>query len=572
MPNPPGDPVGHDHGPRAVTAMGHRIRGADALLQVLDRWGVRHVFTCPGSTEAAFLTAATEQDAVSVMLTTHESVAVAMADGAARETGRPAVAYLHANVGLTNGLSHLAAARLARSPVVVLTGLKQFAIQNRGGFTTSPNIREFVRQYTKWDWQTITPAAVAEDVNRALRVAASAPQGPTWVGLAQDVVEGESPEELPDPRRFAVSARRRPLRDDVLAAAEMLGRSPRVAIVAGAECAPHGVPALLDLADRLGAVLLAEDRRTIERSVVPADHPAYAGMYSATRRCVRESDVLFLAGTPSPMEFEAPAEPALPAGVPTIHLHSDAAEVGKLYGVDIALVGDAEATLAELAESVPARPRTKETTAYLLAAREEHRANREKSIGDPAGPGDSLSVGDVMHTLATTFDAETTVVGDATTSGGALLHALERAPRARFHTTSSGSLGWGAGFALGVQLADPTRRVIAVLGDGVFQFGLPALWTATRYALPVVFVVVNNQSYAAVGAAIRRYAGGLTARERDMTVDLAGPDLAAVARGFGADAHRVTTAHDLARCIDNARGRKGPTVIEVMTDPTDLGP
>lgn len=58
---------------------------------------------------------------------------------------------------------------------------------------------------------------------------------------------------------------------------------------------------------------------------------------------------------------------------------------------------------------------------------------------------------------------------------------MESAPDAKFHTAASGSLGWGAGAALGVQLADPARRVVAVLGDGVFQFAMPALWTAARY-------------------------------------------------------------------------------------------
>ena len=554
--------------------MGHGFRGADALLRTLAGWGVRHVFTCPGSTEAAFLTAAAEQDAVEIVLTTHESVAVAMADGVARETGRPAVAYLHANVGLTNALSHLAAARLARSPVVVLTGLKQLAIQNRGGFTTAPNVRDFVRQYVKWDWRTARPDAVAEDVNRALRIAATAPQGPTWVGLAQDVVEAEVSDDLPDPRRFAVSGRRRPLAEEIEAAATLLTSAARPVIVAGAEVARQGVATLLDLAQRLGAVVLAEDRRTAERSVVPADHTSYAGMYGVARECVREADVLFFAGARCFVEFEAPTAPDLPDDARVIHLHSDADEVAKIYGVDVALVGDAAATLDELLRTIDPRPPDERRADFRARAREEHHRLRERALTPPprSPDGGQLSAVEVMRELAGTFDAETTVVGDATTSGGALLHAMDLAPAARFHTTSSGSLGWGTGFALGVQLADPARRVVAVLGDGVFQFGLPALWTAVRYALPVRFVVINNQSYAAVGAAIRRYTGGMTDAERRMTVDLSGPDLAAVAAGFGMPASRVITAEQLAAWLTESRDHTGPSLVEVMTDPADLGP
>jgi benzoylformate decarboxylase len=95
---------------------------ADAVLDVLRAWGVERVFICPGSTEAAFLDATLHHPGVEIMLTTHESVTVAMADGHARATGRPAVAYLHTHLVLANGLSHLDAARMARSPVIVLTG------------------------------------------------------------------------------------------------------------------------------------------------------------------------------------------------------------------------------------------------------------------------------------------------------------------------------------------------------------------------------------------------------------------------------------------------------------------
>lgn len=553
-----------------MIGMEHQYRGADALLDTLRAWGIRYVFTCPGSTEAAFLAAVAAQDDIELVLTTHESVAVAMADGVGRETGRPAVAYLHANVGLTNGLSHLSAARLAHSPVVVLTGLKQAAIQNRDGFTTAPHMRDFVRQYVKSDWQTLRPESLAEDANRALRTAASSPQGPTWLGISQDIAEADVPADVPDAARFSVSGRVRPARADLAAAADLLGRSTRTVIVAGAEVARDGVPPLLDLAGRLGAVVLSEDRRTAERTVVPANHLAYAGMYDVTRECVRNAEVLFFAGGRCTMEFEASVSPLVPDGPALVHLHSDAAEIGKIHGVDVALVGDAAESLRDLAELIAAEDHPRDGE-FLVAAREEHLRLRDHVLSPPATK-ETLTAAAALLELAADLDARTAVVGDATTAGGTLLHAMELAPQATFHTTSSGSLGWGAGFALGTQLAVPGRRVIAVLGDGVYQFGLPALWTAVRYQLPVVFVVLNNQSYAAVGAAISRYHGTVTDRERAMAVDLSGPDLSAIAQGFGAHAVRVTRPGELRAHLTAARTRQGPTVVEVMTSPLDLGP
>src|SRR6185312_13327309 len=124
---------------RAGTSMNAQVRtGGHAVLETLLAWGIRRVFTCPGSTEAAFLDATVDSPEFDVVLTPHESVAVSAADGYARATGEPAVAYLHTHVGLANALSHLYAARLARSPLVVLTGLKPAQIQAHRGFTSLP--------------------------------------------------------------------------------------------------------------------------------------------------------------------------------------------------------------------------------------------------------------------------------------------------------------------------------------------------------------------------------------------------------------------------------------------------
>ena len=122
--------------------------GAHALFDVLEQWGIDLLFTCPGSTEAAVLDASIDIPAMRMVLTTHESIAVSAADGYARVTGRPAVAYLHANVGLANGVAHLACAASTRTPLLVLNGMKSTEMQNRGGFTTSPYPSEPVRQST----------------------------------------------------------------------------------------------------------------------------------------------------------------------------------------------------------------------------------------------------------------------------------------------------------------------------------------------------------------------------------------------------------------------------------------
>ena len=127
------------------------------------------------------------------------------------------------------------------------------------------------------------------------------------------------------------------------------------------------------------------------------------------------------------------------------------------------------------------------------------------------------------------------------------------------------------GAALGVQLARPHARVVDVVGDGSFQFGIQALFTAVQQQLPVIYVVIDNASYAAVRAALKRQRKG----EREAAYpasDLRGPDIAAIALGFGAHAETVETVADLRGALERAFAAPGPAVVVVKTDPTHTGP
>lgn len=127
-----------DHGDRAgLDRRGGGTSVTRGLLDVLTAWGIDRIYCCPGSTEAALLDALVTRSDMKLVLVTHESVAVAMAEGQARTTGGPAVAYVHTNVGMANGLAHLSSAQLSHAPVLVLNGLKATTLTGRGAFTLS---------------------------------------------------------------------------------------------------------------------------------------------------------------------------------------------------------------------------------------------------------------------------------------------------------------------------------------------------------------------------------------------------------------------------------------------------
>ena len=532
---------------------------AQALLDVLRDWGVDRLFTCPGSTEAAVLDALVHRKDVEPVLTTHEGVAVSMADGLARVTREPAVAYLHANVGLTNGLSHLYAAQLGYSPVVLLNGLKPSSIQAREGFTTGRRMRDLVHQYVKSDWQSLSSAAVPEDVNRAVRTAVTEPAGPVWVGIGQDLLEDDEPVPVPEAARFRFDSRTAPAAGPVRAAADLLVTADRPVLVAGNEIARvRAVGQLVALSEQLGLPVLHEDRRGFERPGFPTDHPHFRGQYSPDHPLVRDADLLVFLGARLFNEFEPARVPPLPDGVPVVHGHADARHIAMIHGVDVGLVGDqglvVDALAAALADQ---RPRDL-PPAPAAPAR------------TPSG-GAVLRPGEVVDVLTGALRGSA-LVGDATTAGGILQQRAHQAGGDDYFVSTSGSLGWGMGAALGIAMGMPGRRVAAVLGDGVFQFGLPALWSAARSGLPVTYVVLNNGGYAAVGSALQRFGGDALAAGIYPGVDISGPRIADIATGFGVPGRRVHTLAELRDALADSAGVDHPTLVEVMTEPPEFSP
>lgn len=540
---------------------------ADLVCEVLLDWGVTHVFSCPGSTEVAFLDALHRYPDLELVLTTHEAVAVAMADGWARESGRVGVVWLHANVGLLNGLANLYCAKLAGSPLVVINGVKSTAIQHRAGFTSATHTFDFTRQMVKWQWDSKRPEAVAADLTTALAAALAAPRQPTYLAVAEDLLEQSVSTPAPAASRHAVGGRTRPEADAVDRAARALAEGSNVVVVAGAGTADRGaIPALVQLVEHLGAAVFAEERWTVRRDTFPTDHPSYLGCYSADHPVAAGADVVLLAGAATFTSFVERQRRPFPEGATVIHLHVDAAELGKADPVDIALVGDPALGLDDLHTALMGLVRS---APPHLQALDADRIGQVISMESSDG---LLRATAVLATLDDLLPDDVIVVGDpVTATGTTITHLLE--PRNRsYHLSGTGALGWGMGAPLGVAMARPDRRVIAVVGDGVVQFGLPALWSAARLNLLVTYVVLNNQSYGAVKAALMRRDGESVARDSFPGTDVSGVDLARVATGFGLAAQRVVDLVGLRAAMRHALAQEGPALVEVMTDRADIGP
>jgi benzoylformate decarboxylase len=168
----------------------------------------------------------------------------------------------------------------------------------------------------------------------------------------------------------------------------------------------------------------------------------------------------------------------------------------------------------------------------------------------------------VMHTIAQVMPHDAAIVEEAPSHRNNLHDYLPICRSQGFFTGASGGLGYSLPAAVGIALAEPTRRVICLLGDGSSMYSVQGLWSAAQLHLPITFVVFNNREYAALKAF------GQMLDTPDFTgVDLPGIDIVSIARGYGCEALCVEKGEDLPGVLTKSFASVGPVVIDIMIDP-----
>ncbi len=526
---------------------------AHAVVEVLRARGVRYLFGLPGTTEAALLDVLRESEEVRYVLALHEGVAVAMADGYARATGGPGAVNLHTTVGTLAGLAQLYNAWRDRVPVVVLACHKDTRILGRGGFTTLPDTTALARPMAKWAHQTLTPEQVGEDVERAFQQALAPPRGPAYLLLPENLLA--CPARAAPPRPAPTPLPPRPHPQAVSEIATQLVRAQRPVLVAGSGIGRgDGVDVLRRLAEVTGLAVVWEPRRTLVEIPYPPDDRHFVGTYDLAHPAVCEADVLLVLGAVLFVEFSPAPAPEVPPQAHLIHVHADAAELGRLYPPALAVQADPALLARDLLAAVEARRDELEArraarqawVADLRAQWEARRSERWRREYE-AVPLSAYRVGVELGKL---LPADAVVVEEAVRSSPGFLEGFPSRVGGVLRT-SGGSLGWGVPAAMGVQMALPSRPVAAVVGDGCLHFTPQALWTGAQQRLPVLVVVLNNRKYLAVQAGVRRLRGAPVAPGTP-GVEIGGIDHATVARGYGAGALQVQSPDQLGDVLREA--------------------
>ena len=528
--------------------------GGRLVARALKREGVETIFTLCGGHIMNVYDACLDEG-IRVVDVRHEQAAVMAADGMARVTRAPGFAAVTAGPGVMNGVTGIANARAADSPVVVLGGQSDFARFGQGALQEGPQV-PVVAPLTKWSASCYDARLLPDFVHTAFREAASPRTGPTFLEVPWDVLFAEADEGEREGKRTRFAASTRASERDLDAAARLLAEAERPVVVAGASVWwSQGEAQLRAFADAYSAPVYLN---SLARGMLPSAHPAF--LVHSRGKALAEADVVLDLGTP--FDFRMGFGEGVSKDAKIVHAEPTAAQIGR-FPVDVALVGDLRVTLVELHARLHVAPQPDRAAwlAKLRAHDEKKRVENEEGQRAEGAPMHALRL---LKELNDTIDDDTIVIGDGgniVALAGKVLQISQ--PGHWLDPGPYGTLGVGLPFAMAAKLARPAKKVLVLSGDGAFGLNGMEIESCARQDIPVVCVVANDGAW----NQIRDPQVMLYGEERGVATALnpaARYDQMAVA--MGALGERITEPKEVGPAIERAFAARKACVIDVPVD------
>jgi benzoylformate decarboxylase len=522
----------------------------EATFDLFREQGMTTMFGNPGSTELPML--ADFPADFRYVLGLQEAVVVGMADGFAQASGKTTIANLHTAPGVGNAMGAIFNAQANHSPLLITAGQ-----QARAQITLQANLtnRDAIRMphpLVKWSYEP----ARAEDVPLALahgaHLAGLPPKGPVFVSLPMDdwyaeVDEADAREAIG--RKVSGRAVADPAAIRVLA--DRLNAATNPVMVAGPDIDASGAwDDAIALVERQRLPVWATPAPGGGRIGFPENHPNYRGVLPPAIGPVGQTleghDLILVVGSSVFPYYPYIPGPLLPEGAKLVAITSDPDEAARAPMGD-ALVADVKLTLAALLEDLPESTRP---------VPEPNQGPQEIPPSDPLNPS-------TVHTALTeVFPEDGIVVLESPTSTLALRNQMRLSRPGSYYFAAGGGLGFGLAASVGVQLAQPDRPVVCVIGEGSVQYAVSAFWSAVAYKTPITFLVVRNEEYG-----ILKWFAEVEQVEGAPGLDLPKLDVAAIAEGYGITAHRVKDRDEVRGALAKSFASSQPELVEVPVTP-----
>ncbi len=529
----------------------------EATFELLRARGMTTIFGNPGSTELPMLGDFPED--FRYVLGLQEAVVVGMADGYAQASGSVGHVNLHTAPGVGNAMGAIFNAQANHAPLLITAGQQVRPVMTMQANLTNRDAARMPHPLVKWSYEVPRAADVPAAIGRAIHTAALPPKGPAFVSIPMDDWAAEADAEgSRQAIARSVDGRAAAAPAAVAALARRLAAASNPVLVAGPDIdASGGWDDAVALAERGRLPVWAIPATGGGRLGFPEGHDNFRGILPPAIGPIAETlaghDLILVAGASVFAYYPYVPGDLLPEGAELVVVTSDPDEaarapMGEAIVADVALT--IRALLAELGDSVPDRGAPEPREAPMTAA--------EMGVE----PGPPISGTEAMAALARAFPEDGIAVLEAPSATLALRNQLRISRPGSYYFGAGGGLGFGLSAAVGVQIAQPDRPVVCIVGEGSAQYAITAFWSAVAYDAPVTFLVLRNSEYAILKwfAEVEQVAGA-------PGLDLPALDVAAVAEGYGVEAHRVKDRDEVHDALAKAIASPQPELVEVPVTP-----
>jgi benzoylformate decarboxylase len=554
------------------------VTGGRITCETLKLWGVKYVFGNTGAYEAGFVDALVDFEDIHYVLGLHEGSVMAMADGYARITGETSFVNIHSITGTGNALGLIVNAWADSSPVVISVGFSERSGENLGVFTETNKLETIPELFTKLSFRSSRIENLGESLRRAFRLASVLPSGPVFLGVPSDVWSGKTEQTSLIPASRTVSTSRiQPDSSAVDQAAQWLVDADNPLLIAGAELPRWGgLAELATISDQLGATVSGDTSSSRSSMGFPSDHPRYLGAMRGPIESTTPFDVVLIAGA-SRLSLSRRGHPLIPTDARIIEIGLREDHLARNYPADLLIYAHAEETLGQLNKAIENRsPNQADVRSRSRVAGElkEQKHAQRKEVLDRVWDSSPIAPERLASEINNAVASDAVIVTEGVSSDAPIWDyvTFDQPGGGRRHLISSGgSLGWGVGAAIGAKLGAPNNQVVALVGDGSYQFAVQALWTAKRFEVPLIIVIFNNLGYQANRWALAGQRNRAAATGHYIGISLEDPqiDHVGIAKAYGHDGEQVSRADDLVGAFQRAKAAEragGVYVLDVLVD------
>ena len=561
----------------AESVASSRVTGAEALVAQLESYGVEYVFGLCGHTNIAVLDALS-RSSIKFVINRHEQAAAHAADGYARASGKPGVLLSHVGPGMINAATGVYTAALDSVPLIAIAGDVPSYYYGRHphqeiNLHNNSSQADVYRPFVKRAWNVERVEDLPRFTERAFWTATSGRPGAVLLNVPMDLFSRELPDSYlaapPLPKESPSIGLGIGVADQV---ARMLSTSERPLIyLGGGVRKKESLSALVDLAEHLDIPIA---HSLMGKGAVADEHPLVIGMtgfwgLELTNDYARNADVVLALGTRFAETDSSSWMPEYTWQMPPtrlIQIDIDPDEIGRNYPVELGIVADVNLAIVEIAKAVhsiaPAgkdRPELRKTIAETRAELWAGTKERGSSDQFPLRPER------ILQDLLETLPSDAILVTDVGWNKNGVAQCYKLPKEGKFITPGGAStMGFGPGAAIGVQIAQPDRVVVALIGDGGMSAQLPSVPTGVEQGVPVIWVVMNNKAHGTIADLEHsNYGHSFGTIFTDPSGEAYSPDFSAYARACGADGYSIGSADEFKVALAKAIETRRPALLDV---------